>query len=119
MSEAVSILAEVVNHGFDWVKARAEFRKVSDSKRATESDRKRATQATLAAAARLEKTLLRLMNVSGSGDLPLRKKKNPLPVDWGKVAGAISKGAGALESVLNAKNTTFVEVIDTEGREVK
>lgn len=115
MSDPVQHLADVVNRGFDWVKARAAFRKVSDSKRATEADRKRAMKAALDAAAQLEKSLLKLMQ---TGAMPVKRKS--VPIDWGKVAGVISKGAGALENALNAgSKKPFVEVIDTDGHEMK
>jgi hypothetical protein len=117
VADPVNLLADVVNRGFEWVKARSEYRRLSDSKRASESDQKRAANAALEAAARLEKALLQLMMVSG--DKPLvRKKGKPLQsVDWGKLAGAISKGAGVVEDVLKKKGP-HVQVIDTEGHEV-
>lgn len=118
MSDPVNLLADVVNRGFEWVKAREEYRRLSDSKRATESDQKRAAQGALEAAARLEKALLRLMSVSGDKPLMRKKGKTFAPVDWGKLAGAISKGAGVVEDVLKKKGS-YTQVIDTEGREVK
>jgi hypothetical protein len=114
MSDPVNLLAEVVNCGYAWVRARNDYRRTCDSKRATEDDQKKAGQLALKAADKLEKALIRLMAVSG--EIPARKKNAPL--DWGKLAGAIAKGAGVVEDVLKRKGP-FVEVIDTEGREVK
>jgi hypothetical protein len=117
VADPSNLLADVVNRGFEWVKARSEFRRLADSRSASESDRKKSAVAALEAAARLEKALLQIMSISNGK--PLRKKgKVSLPVDWGKVAGAISKGAGVVEDVLRKKGP-YVEVIDTEGREVK
>jgi hypothetical protein len=117
VADPVNLLAEVVNRGYEWVKARNDYRKVSDSKRATEEDQKKAGLLAVDAAARLEKALIKLMSVSG--DMPVRKRGTPMaPIDWGKLAGAISKGAGVVEDVLKRKGP-FVEVIDTDGREVK
>lgn len=118
MSDPVNLLADVVNRGFEWVKARAEYRRLSDSKRASESDQKRSAQVALEAAARLEKALLQLMAVSGDKPVVRKNGRALAPVDWGKLAGAISKGAGVVEDVLK-KKSPYVQVIDTEGREVK
>ena len=117
MADPVNLLADVVNRGFEWVRAREDYRKVTDSKRATEDDQKKAGLAALEAAAKLERALLKLMSVSG--DMPVRRKAAPSkPLDWSKLAGAIAKGAGVVEDVLKRKGP-FVEVIDTDGREVK
>jgi hypothetical protein len=116
--DPVNLLADVVNRGFEWVKARSEYRRLSDSRSASDSDRKKSATAALEAASRLEKALVQLMSVSGDKPLARKKSKSLAPVDWGKLAGAISKGAGVVEDVLK-KKPPYVQVIDTEGREVK
>ncbi len=116
MADEVSLLADVINRGFEWVKARDRYRKILDSRRSTEDDRKKAMGVALEAAAKLEKAFIRLLSVTDGQ--PARKRRVAAsPVDWGKLAGAISKGAGALEDALKKKGP-LVEVIDTEGREV-
>jgi len=117
--DTVNILADVVNRGFDWVKVRAEFRRLADSKRATETEKKKAGLAAIEAAAKLEKALIKLMQASNG--MPAKKRGTALPpLDWGKLAGAISKGAAVFEDVLKKKGPgPVVEVIDTEGREVE
>ncbi len=109
-----ALLAAVINQGFDWAKARETFRRVSDSKRATETDRKKAMKLVSDASLKLERTFMELMRVS-NGQRP--RSPSP-PIDWSKVAGVIAKGAGALETALVHKKGPVVEVIDTEGKEV-
>lgn len=115
MSDQGELLAEIINLGFDWVRARNNFRRAVDSRSATEADRKKAGRLALETGNKLEKAFLDLMKASNGA--PARRTRRPIPVDWGKVAGAIAKGAGAIESALSS-NRPVVEVIDTEGKEV-
>lgn len=116
-SDQGALLAEIINQGFAWVQAREAFRRIDDSKRATEADRAKAVKRAFEAGNRLEKSFIELLKLSG-GRAPVRRKNPTLPVDWSKVVGAIAKGAGAIENVLSAKKGPITEVIDTEGREV-
>ena len=117
MADPAKLLADVVNRGFEWVKARDTYRKVCDSKSATKEAEKKAGTAALEAAAKLEKALIELRSISG-GMAARKRGATSAPVDWSKLAGAIAKGAGVVEDVLKRKGP-FVDVIDTEGREVK
>ena len=115
MADEVNLLAAVINKGLEWVKARDRFRRVSDSRRATEADKKKAMGAALEAADQLEKAFVRLF--SATNGQVARKKAANSSIDWGKFAGVISKGAAAFEDVLKKKGP-WVDVIDTEGQEV-
>lgn len=118
MTDSINQLAEIINRGFEWVNARRAYRRILDSKSASKADLKRVQRASLEASTRLEKAFVQLMRTSGSGPIAKTKDRTLPVIDWAKIAGVISKGAGVVEDVLNKKNN-YVHVIDTEGKEVK
>lgn len=113
ISEQARAFGDLVEAARAWVKARKHLRRVLDSKRATEGHRKKAERDIVAAAAKLERSVVRFEQVVGA--LPKRG------IDWGRVAGIVASVAGGVERAVSRPQTPIIDaqVIDTEGRTVR
>jgi hypothetical protein len=115
MSDQVSALGGLIRVGRQWARARAAYRRVVDSKKATKDDVERARKECVKLSNELEQAFALFEKVVGRG-----RGLKKVPIDWGQILGVVSKVAGGIEQAVKARgnNVIHAEVIDTKGESV-